>query len=126
MPLRLRDLMKLPVDDPRRAHLKLPSNPAGPVVPTGDLLRLNNSTNNSNTKELEYAVVANANLEVFVDIVENMIEEGWKLHGGLAVDSGRFYQAFVKYNIPSRNKELSAISMGGMRSSTRKNRRRAN
>lgn len=103
---------------------KAPSNPAAPVVPTGDLLRLNN--NNSNTKEFEYAVVDDIDLDDFVDIVENMIEEGWELHGGFAVDNGKFYQAFVKHNAPSRNKELSEISMGGRRSATRKNRRRAN
>lgn len=103
--------------------------PESPVVPTGNLLGLNNSnsTKHSNSEEFDYAVVDEKDLEMFVYIVEDMVSsQGWELHGGLVVDNGKFYQAFVKHNAPSRNKELSEIFTGGRRSATRKNRRRVN
>jgi hypothetical protein len=114
----------------RVVNSSAPVVPAAPVVPTGDLLGLNksnnNSNNNSNSKEFEYAVIYDTNLDVFVKEVENRIEEGWKLHGGFAVDNGKFYQAIIIQNGPSISKELSTISMGGRRSATRKNRCHAN
>lgn len=45
---------------------------------------------------IRYHIVGEESPEVFVSEIYGYIQQGYKLHGGMAVDNGTFYQALTK------------------------------
>ena len=46
--------------------------------------------------KLRYHIVGEESPEFFVSVIHDRLDEGYKLHGGMAVDNGTFYQALIK------------------------------
>ena len=45
---------------------------------------------------LNYAIVEDESPAFFAHDVQELVEEGFKLHGGMTVDGGKYYQALIK------------------------------
>jgi len=46
--------------------------------------------------KLRYHIVGEESPEYFVSEIHDRLDQGYKLHGGMAVDNGTFYQAVIK------------------------------
>jgi hypothetical protein len=63
---------------------------------------------------MEYKIIWNEDFDAFEDEVNQLIKEGWKPQGGVAIDADFWYQAMVRekpalnsgeYSIPAKMPE---------------------
>jgi hypothetical protein len=47
-------------------------------------------------RRLSYAIVEDEHPAMFIDDINQFLEDGFKLHGGMTVDNGKYYQALIK------------------------------
>ena len=75
--------------------------------------------------KLRYHIVGEESPEFFVSEIHDRLDQGYKLHGGMAVDNGTFYQAVIKNEMAGgrRTRKAGKARKGRKAGKSRKSRK---
>ena len=74
---------------------------------------------------ISYAIVENETDAIFAEEINELLEDGFKLHGGMTVDNGKYYQALIKNEMAGgrRNRKSRKAGKARKTSKSRKSRK---